>query len=967
MNHWAVVGKEYLRKRRRARRWLAALLLAISSRALAQSAPNRTLDLGTNLFGEQIEQDPAGYVWFSSKQGLFRYDGNETRAISDRRANLVRGCVHAGRVIAALEAPEGYELVEVDDVTIRRLEIPVDAAMACAGDGALWMVHDGLVDRQRGDHPRERVFASGPADPLTSVWPGRGESVFVASRGEVSEMSPDGRRTSIAQLRGVAFAVPSADGAVLALNWLRDGAHLHRLAAGSSTELFRHSGRPMGLAMRRNVAWVALDTGLFGVETAPTAPKPTITLSTLGVGALLVDREEMVWAGTATEVQQYPEPDVQRLSPAPNVGSRWVSREGGAVVVNSWSGSYRVVAGDGSLALEPFVGGIGAVCIDGRGRRWSADFDTFTVSTASGMVRVDVGRRVGDIYPCATDASGALWIPSLTGLYKLEPNADRPVRVEALGEGVDSALLDSRGELWIGREGGDICRQHPGTDSLDRWSCEPLPRRQPVSGLIETESGAIWAVAEGVYRRDDGRWTALQAAAPSIRLSSAVRLARSPRGGVWVVGSGLIARVDDRTADSKLPVLESLGAWHGLLGTGASDLLEDDDGTVWLATADFLTRVPASARAAPSALRGVSITSIRTDDRERQIGPAFELGHDANRLEARYSAFSFRDPGRVRYRYRLREDQAWSRPLSDPVLRFYELATGRYRLTIEASLDDRNWTRTTAPIAFRVLPPWYAQPYVVAAAALAPALLAYGYHRLRVARLLALGRQRSRIAMDLHDAIGSGLGSIRILAGLAGRETTPEPARVELASRIATVSDELATALGDIVWSLRPGSGTIESLGLQLIARGSPLFEGRGIELETRFPAPSPEVRLSLAVRRHVFLIGIEALHNAARHSGASHVALAIERYGKRWQLRVEDDGHGMSREGERPLEPGRGLGLESIVKRAEEIGAEPRWSARPGGGTVFNLGFDAGAEDRRTSDPPTAGESSALGHRDPT
>src|SRR4029079_19781723 len=141
---------------------------------------------------------------------------------------------------------------------------------------------------------------------------------------------------------------------------------------------------------------------------------------------------------------------------------------------------------------------------------------------------------------------------------------------------------------------------------------------------------------------------------------------------------------------------------------------------------------------------------------------------------------------------------------------------------------------------------------------------AYGFG---VRQLLRLERQRTQIAMDLHDAIGSGLGSIRILSGLAVRETTPETTRATVSARIAEISDELATALGDIVWSLRPGTGNLEALGTQLVARATPLVTAQGMTLETALPPPSPEVPLSLAVRRHVFLVGLEAAHNAARHS----------------------------------------------------------------------------------------------------
>jgi hypothetical protein len=54
---------------------------------------------------------------------------------------------------------------------------------------------------------------------------------------------------------------------------------------------------------------------------------------------------------------------------------------------------------------------------------------------------------------------------------------------------------------------------------------------------------------------------------------------------------------------------------------------------------------------------------------------------------------------------------------------------------------------------------------------------------------------------------------------------------------------------------------------------------------------------------------------------------------------------------------PSRGLGLESIARRAAEIGAEARWGLREGGGTVFTLVFDGLAEDKRTLKPTPSHE----------
>jgi signal transduction histidine kinase len=171
-------------------------------------------------------------------------------------------------------------------------------------------------------------------------------------------------------------------------------------------------------------------------------------------------------------------------------------------------------------------------------------------------------------------------------------------------------------------------------------------------------------------------------------------------------------------------------------------------------------------------------------------------------------------------------------------------------------------------------------------------------HHLRVAFLLRLERQRLRIAMDLHDEIGSGLGSIRILAGLANDPAQPEPARSSLLNDIAEAAGELGASLGEMVWSLRARSGTLEGLVSHLTERAARFFPGETPAFAAEIPDTLPPVELSLAVRRNVALIALEALHNAARHSGASRVVLGLVPVGRRWKLWVSDDGRGFDSTG---------------------------------------------------------------------
>src|SRR6185295_11032384 len=102
-----------------------------------------------------------------------------------------------------------------------------------------------------------------------------------------------------------------------------------------------------------------------------------------------------------------------------------------------------------------------------------------------------------------------------------------------------------------------------------------------------------------------------------------------------------------------------------------------------------------------------------------------------------------------------------------------------------------------------------------------------------------------------------------------------------------------------------------------------------------------PDVPLSLSVRRNVSLIAIEALHNAARHAEAANVTLALEGAGEEWIVSVADDGNGFHPEAGDATR--RGLGLEAMRTRAEEMGGSVAWEQQETGGTRVVVRFRAG------------------------
>jgi signal transduction histidine kinase len=773
---------------------------------------------------------------------------------------------------------------------------------------------------------------------------GRDGTIFAFSPAHVYRAYPDGRVERIASVRGAIQAIDRSDGSTAIGCFAQGAGFVYELAGGVVREIDRFITRFMAVVERRGVLWIAYDTQLVRLDDGE--PKEIFATSdglTSG-GSLLVDHEGSLWIGTMRGLLQLPEPDSMSWQSEAPVGGIQLLSDRGALWMSAWTSLLKLRANASTWVLDQLHGTVDAPCADRDGNVWSAGLRFPHPQVGAGMRR-ERRAELGWVLRCAPSPRGGVWLPATQGIFHVAAGADAPELWAATTAGAEPFRFiyeDTDGTLWAAR-GYEICST---TISASRanttvhWSCADVPGT--VQSVLRMPSGEIWAatLSAGVLRYRNSTWEPIPAS-HALASRSISSLRRSPRGGVWIIGEGNFFRVQERTdSPAGWDVVERIGAWHGLPTSGVADVVEDPDGTLWAATNMSLVRIAASARVTELEPPTVVLVDTTSDEQPlvRRAGQRLVLPHDRNRLELRFAALSFRDPSLIRYRTRLTAEEPWSAPTTRGLLRFVALAAGKYQVQVGASLDGIHWSATPAELVFEVLPAWYATLWFrILALLLVAALFLIGY-RLRVASLLKQERQRMQIAIDLHDEVGSGLGSIGVLAGLLMRSDVPSTQRQEMAQRIGGVSRELSHSLGDIVWSLRAGSGSLESLWLKLLDRARSLFAAGDPELRASAPEPIPAVALSLTMRRNISLMAIEALHNAARHAEASVVTLRLDREGDDWLLEVADDGKGMPADPPAPLR--RGLGLESMQARAKEVGASIEWDRSPAGGTRVQIRF---------------------------
>lgn len=202
----------------------------------------------------------------------------------------------------------------------------------------------------------------------------------------------------------------------------------------------------------------------------------------------------------------------------------------------------------------------------------------------------------------------------------------------------------------------------------------------------------------------------------------------------------------------------------------------------------------------------------------------------------------------------------------------------------------------------------------------------------------ALEQERARIAQDLHDDLGSSLTRLSLLSGLI-RTDKDNPEQVEAhASKLAQSADQTVRALEEIVWAVRPGSDTLQSLMDYVAHFANELFDGNTTRCRLDLPHDLPARPLPPDVRHNIFLIVKEALTNALKHAGAGEVQVHAKISGDTLAILVQDDGKGFDLSSS---SESRRNGLGNMRRRAEAIGAELKLQSAMGKGTMVNLSVD--------------------------
>ena len=871
---------------------------------------------------QSFAEDEHGWVWLFRQSGLLeradRLNSAATSATdgSSRMLSLTRN--PAGRIWIRIEG----EASELKDGVVHPIDFGPTLyssfvrGLGAATDGGLWVVCDQSVRKWADGHWAEIRGRWGNSDVSLLRELRDGALAIGTMESGLNLMYPDGRTVTFDYNHGAIQ------------NWIRfiyeDREGNLWVAAGSG-----------GLAMIRPIA--------FGVLNAPDNWQGRTVLS------VVPGREGGLWIGTeGAGVYRYWEGEWTHYGEAEGFTNLYIWSlavdASGRLWAGTWNdGVFRQEEEGGRFVraseLEPIGAPVMALRFDLPGH-------SLWIGTGNGLLQWRDGGKTWHlrnpdgpattVYAMARDTRDAMWLAlDAAGVGRLSGGG-----LKLFGQNTDPAtnsaqcLLADGDVLWVGTQNGGLTRLKDGRISS-----------------ISIEQGLVSRAV--CHIEDDGLG--------DLWLSTHHGIVRLTKGELDRCANGESATVAGQTfdRDDGLPTLEYSG---GLEAAGC----RTGDGLLWFTSNKGLVSVNPAALLLNPLPPPVVVEAMYVDGRMAEVGGASRLAPRLppahQRIEFRFTALSLTAPNKVLFKYRLQGlDESWIEAGDKRTAFYSHLAPGHYRFQVIACNNDGVWNTDGASLAFTVEPfywqTWWFRSLAVLLAATGVGLIVRFQTRRRMQLRLdeleyerGIERERTRIAQDIHDDIGTSLTRITMLSQSVRAETGQPAKTAVVLERIHDAALEVTHTLDEIVWAVNPRHDTLDSLVNYVSRLAQETMNEAGIACRIDLPMNLPPWPLKAQVRHNLLLAFKEVLNNILKHARATevHVSLALQEAA--FAITIQDNGSGSAVPFAGTPVPNRNLGgngLENMRRRLAQIGGSCEVQAAPGQGwrVVFTICVPPGQE----------------------
>ncbi|RPI68946.1 MAG: hypothetical protein EHM47_13925, partial [Ignavibacteriales bacterium] len=316
--------------------------------------------------------------------------------------------------------------------------------------------------------------------------------------------------------------------------------------------------------------------------------------------------------------------------------------------------------------------------------------------------------------------------------------------------------------------------------------------------------------------------------------------------------------------------------------------------------------------------------------------------HSENYFSLEFAALDFTNSSENKYGYKLEGfDKEWIYSGKRRFASYTNLDPGEYNFRVKGSNNDGVWNEEGSLLKIIINPPFWQTWWFRILTIFLIAELFYLLYRYRLNRLLEIERIKNRLASDLHDDIATNLSSIAMFSQIIHDENkkfcSGSHMTNELIEKITAMSQDSVTSIREIIWAIDPKQETIYDLLIR--ARDAYIMHCRAKNINFILDMPDrdhlPKQNLTPEERKNIWLLIKEAITNSIKHSCATEISIHTLYKNHNLNLIIMDNGKGFDTSYEYS-----GKGMNTMKKRAENLGGEVTIVSNKENGTIINLRF---------------------------
>lgn len=318
-----------------------------------------------------------------------------------------------------------------------------------------------------------------------------------------------------------------------------------------------------------------------------------------------------------------------------------------------------------------------------------------------------------------------------------------------------------------------------------------------------------------------------------------------------------------------------------------------------------------------------------------------KLNYNQNFIKVYVSSNVYTTNEQITYYYKLSGiDLNWRSNEQNPLITYTNLPPGCYTLKVKTVTID-NIESNIKSLSIVITPPFTKTIWFYLIIACCVAIIVYMIHRYRINQLLQLQEMRNNIARDLHDDIGSTLGSIHLYSQIADKKLSQSNTddTKNILEKIRSSSKEIIEKTSEAVWVVKASNDNIANLTLRIESYAASVLGDAGIDFSLQSNSHQ-NIKLSMHQRKWLFLIFKEAIHNIVKHSHCTKVEIALNNYNRVIEMIIKDNGIGFNSTADRNcIKNGNGgNGITNMASRAADMNATFNIISAQGTGTKITI-----------------------------